>query len=249
MPGAVRYGIFEGLPLTQALSTRQGGVSPEPYHSLNMGLRTGDAVANVEKNRLLFFEHLKLNIKETAFQSQVHSDHIRRVSQPGLIPRCDAMITNVPGLTLTVQAADCAPVFIYDPQNHAGGVVHSGWRGTAQNIAGKTIAAMSRAFGSRPSELRAAIGAAIQARNYQVDEKTAAHFEAGFLLPDGPGHFKLDVSGAIQAQLIAAGLAAKNIERDTTCTYEAAELFYSYRRDGARSGRMMGVLCLENKEC
>ncbi|HED09600.1 MAG TPA: peptidoglycan editing factor PgeF [Caldithrix abyssi] len=244
MAQVVRYGIFEGLPLTQALSTRKGGVSPAPYHSLNMGLRTGDDPRNVEKNRRLFFELLRLRPEETIFQSQVHGDHVRRVSRPGLIPNCDATITDTPGLNLTVQTADCFPLFFYDPRNHACGVAHSGWRGTAQNIAGKTVAAMRRTFGSRPAELLAAVGAGVQPRNYQVDEKTAAHFEPAFLQPDGPGHYKLDVQSAIYAQLLEAGLTGQNIERDKSCTYEAADLFYSYRRDGARSGRMMGVICL-----
>ncbi len=241
----VRHGLFDGLPLIQALSTRPGGFSRGSYASLNMGLRTGDDPARVEKNRALFFGYLGLNPADTVFPSQVHGNHVQRVRQPGLVPRCDALITDAPGLNLTVQAADCFPLFLYDPAHHACGVIHSGWRGTAQNIAGETIAAMKRAFGSQPGQMLAAIGAGIQQHNYQVDEKTAAHFKPAFLQGDGPGHYKLDVQGAIYAQLIAAGIMPQNIERDTSCTFDNATLYYSYRRDGAGSGRMMGVMCLK----
>ncbi len=241
----VRYGLFDGRPVIQALSTRPGGFSRGSYASLNMGLRTGDDPERVEKNRALFFRHLGLNPADTVFPSQVHGARVQRVQQPGLIPRCDALITDRPGLNLTVQAADCFPLFLYDPEHHACAVIHSGWRGTALNIAGETIIAMKRAFGTQPNRLLAAIGAGIQPRNYQVDEKTAAHFKPAFLQADGPGHYKLDVQSAIYAQLIAAGIMPRNIEQDTNCTYDNAGLYYSYRRDGTGSGRMMGVMCLK----
>ncbi|RMH60751.1 MAG: peptidoglycan editing factor PgeF [Calditrichaeota bacterium] len=239
-----RYAIFEKAPLIQALSTRPGGVSAPPYHHLNLGLRTGDDPENVWANRRKFFNHFGLDIERAVWPSQVHKDYIHVALEPGVIIDCDAVITRVSGLTLTVQAADCAPVFIYDPRNHACGVVHSGWRGTVKQIVYKTIRRMQKVFGSAPETLLVAVGAAIRQPHYQVDETTAAHFDGAFLEEDGSGHYLLDVTGAIVRQLQNAGVDPVHIEVDPLSTYDHPDLFYSYRRDGSKSGRMMGLLCL-----
>ena len=239
-----RYSIFNSYPVVQALSTRPGGVSRPPLHYLNMGLRTGDDPEAVHENRRIFFDYLGLDGARAVRPSQVHGDYVHVAVEPGLITDCDALITRERGLTLTVQAADCATVYFYDPVRHACGVAHSGWRGTAKNIAVKTLQRMQRVFGSNPKNMITAIGAGISQRNYQVDAATAAYFDAAFLKKDGPTHYKLDVSGAIRRQLLQCGIREENLETDPLCTYDHSDLFYSYRRDGDQSGRMMGVLCL-----
>jgi len=238
----IRFDIFRDTPLVQAFSTRRGGVSNGPFSSLNLGRSTADDGENVEHNRRLFFDELNVDPERLVFPQQVHSAHAAIVSSPGVVSNCDALITATPGLFLTIQTADCFPVFLYEAEKSVVALIHSGWRGTAASICSNTIAKMVETFGCRPGKMLAAIGPGITQKNYQVDETTAAQFSDEYLLPDGPGHFRLDVRGAIVRQLADAGIPAGNIEIDKRCTFENKELFYSYRRDGQKSGRMMGVL-------
>ena len=237
------FSLFRNRPgLLQAFSTRKGGVSPPPYAQLNLGLHTGDRRENVLKNRAIFFDALPVPKDRLVFPEQVHSDHVQLVKKPGMVPACDALITSQRNLFLTIQTADCFPVFLYDPLVQAVGIVHSGWRSTAKQIVAKTIRFMEAELQAKPERLLAAIGPGVQQACYQVDKKTASYFSDDVLLPDGSGHFKLDVQGAIVSQLHQAGVTEEHIERDKTCTHCAAELYYSYRRDGINSGRMMGVI-------
>ncbi len=237
------FSLFQNQPrLVQAFSTRKGGVSFPPYGALNLGLHTGDKRENVYKNRALYFEALHIPQDKLVFPEQVHSDCVKVVDKPGKVSRCDALIARNSNLFLTIQTADCFPVFLYDPQARVVGIIHSGWRGTARNIVGKTIALMESECNVNPERIIAAIGPGVQQSCYQVDDQTASHFNERDLVPDGIGHFKLDVQGAIVRQLQNAGVADERMERDTTCTHCETDLYYSYRRDGHQSGRMMGVI-------
>jgi len=228
--------------LLQAFSTRLGGFSAAPYDSLNLGMHSGDDKQLVAQNRRLFFKQLNIPEDRLVFPEQVHSANVQLVSESGIVAQCDALITSEKNLFLTIQTADCFPIFLYDPSAQAVGIVHSGWRGTAANIVQKTISLMENRLHCRAENMIAAIGVGVQQSCYQVDTETASHFDAKYGLPDGPGHFKLDVQSAIADQLFKAGLSQKNIEIDKTCTHCAADRYYSYRRDGKESGRMMGVI-------
>ncbi len=233
--------------LLQINSTRVGGSSTEPYHFLNLGMHSGDDRQTVHKNRTHFFNILAIPENRLVFPEQVHSDNVIWVQDPGIVRDCDALVTNVPNLFLTIQTADCFPVFLFDPMRQVIAIIHSGWRGTAKNIVQKAIRLMSENGNSLPEDILAGIGPGIQQSCYQVDEKTSSHFDTTYLIPDGPGHFKLDVQGAILDQLLDAEIKWDNIEVDSTCTHCAKGLYYSYRRDGQRSGRMMGVIGFRSK--
>jgi purine-nucleoside/S-methyl-5'-thioadenosine phosphorylase / adenosine deaminase len=239
------FPLFEKLPLLHANSTRFGGVSTGNYSSLNLGIKTNDSPENIQQNRALFFDHFKISQENLVFPRQVHADYVEAVDKPGIIKDCDALITSTPGLAITIQTADCFPLFIYDQRNHTCAIVHSGWRGTAKNIAQKTLAKMYTFYKTKPGDVLVAIGAGIQQKNYQVDGETAKYFDPAFLLADGKNHFKLSVQDAIISQLREYGVPSQNIEVDRTCTFEAKEKYFSYRRDGVESGRMMGFICLD----
>lgn len=228
--------------LLQAYSTRNGGYSKAPYHSLNLGMHSGDHKPTVEKNRQFFFNQINIPQQRLIFPEQVHSDHIIHATSPGIVPECDALITAEKNLFLTIQTADCFPIFLFDPQAEVVGIVHSGWRGTSKNIVGKAISLMEEKLSCQSKDIIAGIASGVQQSCYQVDETTAAHFDETYLIADGPGHFKLDVQGNIIDQLKDAGLSKRNIQWDATCTHCAADIYYSYRRDGLHSGRMMGVI-------
>ncbi len=245
-PELVTFRIFEGFPeLVHGFSTRKGGVSKPPFDALNLGLSTGDNPRVVEQNRERYFNALGIVRERVVFPQQVHSADVQIVTAPGIVEQCDALITQKTNLFLSIQTADCFPVFLFHPQTRTVAIVHSGWRGTAQNIVGKAVRLMREKLGVPSAELLVAIGPGVQQSCYQVDQKTAEHFLPQYLLPDGPGHFKLDVQGAIVYQLKEVGIPEGNIEMDQRCTHCEATLFYSYRRDGQKSGRMMGIIGLK----
>ncbi|KAA3614900.1 MAG: peptidoglycan editing factor PgeF [Calditrichaeota bacterium] len=244
MINATQFSLFDNQPIIHANSTRAGGMSEGTFSSLNLGLNTNDNLEKVKQNRTIFFNHFNLNQNNLVFPGQIHSDQVKIVDQPGIVSDCDALITSTPGLTLTIQTADCFPLFIYDPIKHICAIVHSGWRGSAKNIASKTILKMQENFNSKSKNLLIAIGAGIQQKNYQVDTATASNFSKKFLIADGENHYKLSVQDVILNQLLEMGVYEENIEADKTCTFEAIEKYYSFRRDGAKSGRMMGFIGL-----
>ena len=241
----LQFQIFQEFPnLKQAFSTRTGGVSRAPYDSLNLGLHSGDHFPDVKKNRKLFFQHMGIEGDHVVYPEQTHSANIAVVIEPGTVQNCDALITNKTNLFLSIQTADCFPVFLFDPDKSVVALVHSGWRGTAQNIVGKTLIRLQGIFNSNTTNLLAAIGPGVLQRNYQVDTLVAKHFSDTYLIKDGPGHFKLDIRQAIYNQLLDGGVQTGNIEIIPVCSFEEKGLFYSYRRDGQKSGRMMGIIGL-----
>lgn len=111
-----------------AMSTRVGGVSPEPL-GMNLSFRVDDDPANVVENRKRFFGSLEFWESECAIPHQCHSANVQIVSNPGEYEACDGLITEVVGLPLVVTVADCLPVVLYDPAKSVLGLVHAGWRG------------------------------------------------------------------------------------------------------------------------
>lgn len=271
--------------LVHGFSTRLGGFS-RAYGkgALNLGFTKDDARATVERNRKIFLRELaaagKLRgrIVGTDFGSivtlrQVHSDVIHCV---GALPRValagDGLLTATPGLLLAIQTADCLPVILVDLKRRAVGAFHAGWRGTVKRIVEKGVGAMRRWFGSRPRDLKAAIGPGIHDCCYEVGEEVRTKFESQFAYADAlfhevresdpvrekypllfltaraPGHSKLpkkiflDLVEANRRQLLAAGVPAKSIEASPLCTACRTDLLFSYRAEKGKTGRMMGVV-------
>lgn len=272
--------------LVHGFSTRDAGFS-RAYgnRDLNLGFTKDDSKAAVERNRAAFLQELgvvasRRRGSKTGKNSgwplitlrQIHSDVIHRVdSIPDEPLFGDGMITATPGLLLAIQTADCLPVILVDAKSHAVGVFHAGWRGTVQRIVEKGVGEMHRCFGTRPRDLKAAIGPGIQGCCYEVGEEVRTKFESQFeygselfreikesdpvrekypllfLTARAPGHsvlpkkIFLDLVEANRRQLLAAGLAKKNIESSPLCTNCHPEMLFSYRAEKGKTGRMMGV--------
>ena len=203
---------------------------------------------------------------------QVHSDLIHCVSE---IPRealaGDGLITQTPGLLLAILTADCLPVILVDTRRRAVGVFHAGWRGTVKRIVEKGVGEMQRCFGTRPGDLRVAIGPGVHGCCYAVGPEVRIQFESQFeygsalfreveesdpvrekypmlfLTARAPGHSELpkkiflDLVEANRRQLLAAGVAAKNISASPLCTSCRTDLLFSYRAEKGITGRMMAV--------
>src|SRR5579872_5722233 len=182
------------------------------------------------------------------------------------------MVTNVDGILLGIQTADCLPVILVDPKRRAVGVFHAGWRGTVQRIVEKGVGEMIRRFGSHPRDLKAAIGPGIHGCCYEVGEEVRTRFESQFayaaklfrevkesdpvrekypllfLTARAPGHSELpkkiflDLVEANCQQLLAAGVPKRNIESSPLCTQCRPELLFSYRAEKGKTGRMMAAV-------
>lgn len=231
--------------VTHVFTTRSGGVSQGPYESLNLTWSRGDDKTAVEENRRRVTEALGLD--RLVFANQVHGRTVLKVDGPSeggwSAGEGDALITNQPGLGLCAQTADCVPVLLFDSANRAVGAIHSGWRGTVQNIIQATLDAMVETYGTDPGNVRAAIGPSISKENYRVGPEVLEQFEALFGPLDntmaGPldeeSGAGLDVVEACYRQLVAAGVSAGSISRTGGCTFSEESTFFSSRR-AARDG-------------
>lgn len=230
-------------PVRAGFSTRNGGVSPMPYGSLNLGLSTADSNENVLQNRTLAAAHFGLTKDQMAIAGQVHGSRVLTVTGPGLFPGYDGLVTNQPNLLLSISAADCAALLLADPSAGVIGACHAGWRGHVAGIVDHTIEAMT-GLGASPDRIRAYIGPCISVNQFEVGEEVAEQFEPIFVVrrPEWPRPH-INLTGSIGLNLVRCGLFPENIEPSTECTVTHSDLFFSHRGQNGITGRMMGFIC------
>ena len=237
--------IFKHHPEIECgFSTKVGPNANPPYY-FNLSYSVGDRKEIVDINRKLFFNELDLNENMVSYQKQVHEENIREVNVSGNCGESDALITTSKNLGLAISSADCPAVFIYDPVQKIIAAVHSGWRGTERKIVQKTIIKLKEEFNSNPSDLICYIGPSISQKNYEVSEEVAHKFDDEFILKNG-NKFYLDLSGANYKMLIDEGVKKINIQGSGLCSFEYESLLHSYRRDGQKSGRALGVITIKD---
>jgi YfiH family protein len=235
--------IFDYSKVIAAQSTRKGGISPEPFLSLNLGLSVNDDEQNVWKNRELFFEKLGIAMNEVSRCYQVHGAEVLTVTQPVTNEKYDAQITNIPGIFLAVSIADCTPVLIHDSKNNAVAAIHAGWRGTAGKIVENAMQLMNKNYGTNGKDCKAFIGACISYENFEVGDEVAENFEASFKKFDPlKKKWLVDLKKANQQQLLDWGLKKENIEISDLCTVENNNTFFSHRKEKGVTGRMMAII-------
>jgi polyphenol oxidase len=247
-----------------AFSTRGGGVSPMTEQALNLAGFNEDAAENIYENRRRF---LKLFPGEWTLTGcwQVHSADVRVVAseadanpRPGVLgdeQYCDALVSNTPRILLSVKTADCVPILIGDARTRAFAAVHAGWRGTSTSIIVRAIERLQTAYGSRASDLRAAIGPAANVCCYEVGTDVINVFKERFadskklFTPTREGHARIDLHQANRDQLLGAGVLPERIHSAPFCTMDRNDLFFSYRREKklhGRVGRLMSVIGRES---
>ncbi|MEI6847081.1 MAG: peptidoglycan editing factor PgeF [Chlorobiaceae bacterium] len=238
------FSKYVGLIALQ--STRKGGVSTGAYSSLNLGNNTGDDPELVHQNTLRLCHAAGINPERMVSSIQIHGTEILYAEKPGQYDGYDAFITNKKNLFLCIFTADCFPVLLYDPLNHALGAVHSGWKGSSEKIVMKTVKAMERNFNSIPAQCLAFIGTGISSVAYEVGCEIAMKFDTDFfrILPTRQNEkkYQLDLGGVNYQQLVASGIPASNIEYSPFCSYRNSELFFSHRRDNSKTGRMVSLI-------
>ncbi|MET0935704.1 MAG: peptidoglycan editing factor PgeF [Luteibacter sp.] len=221
-----------------AVTTRQGpGVSVAPYDRLNLGLRSGDDQAAVGANRAVLAPALHLPA-EPLWLRQVHGIGVVEAPQEDE-PAADAAVARGPGQVLAILTADCLPVLFVSADGGTIGAAHAGWRGLAAGVLENTVATMAA------DGIQAWLGPAIGAASYEVGEEVRAAFvdadpgAAGVFSPTRPGHWLCDLYELARRKLATAGVAT--VSGGGFDTFRDERL-YSYRRDGAASGRFATLI-------
>lgn len=239
-------------------STRIGGHSSGgSYASFNLGEYTLDSTASIAANRQLLALELGISVHQIYNAHQVHGKSVKLIDtqliqcsakeRKNTLQGFDALICNTPDCCITVTTADCVPILLYDPIQKAIAAIHSGWKSTLLNIIQETIQEMKRHFGTAATDLIAAIGPCISKAVYEVGEDVYSSFiKKGFDTDDlfeatSNNKYLFDIRKTVLKQLLKEGV--KNIELSPYCTYTNKELFFSARRQGTDSGRMLsGIL-------
>jgi hypothetical protein len=235
--------LLSKYPLVRfAMSTRVGGISPEPF-GLNLSFRVGDDPANVLENRKRFFGSLGFVESGSAIPHQCHSSNVQIVSVPGEYESCDGLITEAFGLPLVVTIADCLPIVLFEPQKRVIGIVHAGWKGTTQGIAAEAMELLLEHSNGSASEMLAFLGPSAGVCCYEVGGEVAQLFSLDEVEQRDDRLF-LDLKKSNVSQLLGCGMKEGNIEVSPFCTICNPQFFHSYRRDKNSSGRMMAVISL-----
>ena len=252
----IRHKALElGNGIIAFTTTRNGGVSiDEKYKSLNLGTYTNDRIEYIIENKRRLCDELSISERSMYNAHQIHGDKIIDINNEivsmtddekrSKLDGCDAMITNIKGICITVTTADCVPVLIYEKNNHVAAAIHSGWRGTLKNIAEKTITKMKDKYDCSVHDMKAVIGPCISGKNYQIgndikDIFTSADKEYGkfFINDKNKGKSRMEIRRIVEFQLKSCGI--KDIDVSKHCTFEEENLFFSARRQGNDSGRML----------
>ncbi|VBB48210.1 conserved hypothetical protein [uncultured Paludibacter sp.] len=241
-------------------STRNSGVSEGNFSSLNLGLYSTDKQEFIQENFNLLFNFTGIKPEQLFIPHQTHSDEIividedfltkTRETQQFLLYGKDGLITKISDIYIGVTTADCVPILIYDPKQKAVAAVHAGWRGTCSKILSKTIEKMQSEFNSHPDDLFAVFGPSISVDVYNVGNELVDEFQKTgfdtkeiFQLKDGKYH--LDLWKANRNLLLEKGLKKENIEISGHCTFSEPDKFFSARKLGIKSGRMISVIGLK----
>ena len=259
--GPTRVVAFPHLTVKHGCSTRVGGVSRQPWESLNLGFTVGDDPAAVWENRKRFAACLGMENLSSVL-SMTHGKEVARIFEAAPLPTdlssplraphsADACITDRPGVPLVLTVADCVPVLFHDPKTSSIGLAHAGWRGTVAGIVTETVLAMIEAYGSNPADILVGIGPSIGPDAFEVGPEVVEEFRAAFpdqenlIRPVGEtGKAMIDLWQANTAMAVRGGVKPENVVVSGWCTVSHPDLFFSHRRDHGRTGRLLAGIIL-----
>lgn len=243
MLSLLRSPLLDRHGFTHGFTTRAGGVSAPPFDTLNLARNVSDSADAVVENHRRLADLLGF---EALFEvSQVHGRAVRELephasAEAVRAEEGDALVARSSGQAVAVRVADCVPLLLADPRSGAVAAVHAGWRGVEARIAEAAIARL----GADPGIVLAAIGPHIRLGHFEVGPEVADRLEAvahGVACADRTGDKPhVDLSAILRAQLRALGVT--QIDDVGGCTFADRARFFSFRRDGAASGRQVGVI-------
>ena len=200
----------------------------------------------IKENRDEFISKLELEHSIFKFPEQTHSNNVKIVNESNIYVDTDGVISTSSKFGLGILIADCAPIFLYNVNTNHFGLIHSGWRGSANKI---TSIALNKLIekGSNPSDVKAVIGPSIGKCCFEIGKEVSELFDTRYIEPEVGSKFRLDLKALLQNQLISNGLMEKNLMIDSRCTFCEKNKFFSYRRDGQSAGRMLAIMGWKNK--
>ena len=242
-------------------TTRFGGVSRGKYASMNMSFSNGDDNANVLENFKWISATLGLDYKKLVFSHQTHTTNLKVITQEdigkGIIKDrdysdIDGILTNLKGVGLVTQFADCVPLLFYDKNNKAIAASHAGWRGTVGEIARKTVEKMTEVFGSNPKDILVAIAPSICKNCYEVDDivindvKKIKGLDLKKIIEKKEnGKYLFDLWECNRQILINANILEKNITITDLCTNCNSHIFHSHRATNGIRGNNAAIIALK----
>ncbi len=195
------------------------------------------------RNRRALFAETGVPESSVALMGQVHGVSIAFADAGGLYPGVDGLISTIPGILLGVLVADCVPLLLYDPANHAAGAIHCGWRSLTGGIVERALASMRETIGTASERVLAALGPAAGACCYETGPEVAAKLKPASVVRRG-GAWYADLKAELAARLRESGVQACNIEINPDCTI-CNTRYFSHRRQKGTAGRMMGFIVLK----
>jgi YfiH family protein len=249
-----QFDSFADFPIVHGVFSRKGGVSPEPWRSLNLGGTVGDTRSDVIENRKRIFDGMGREVSSHFDVWQVHGTEIliplqpRGFNEPHL--RADGILTDKPKITLLMRFADCVPIMLYDPRKHVAGLVHAGWQGTVKKIVARAVEKMQESFQCVPKDIHAGIGPSIGPDHYEIQKDVIERFQGIFgkeetdsFVSLNEQKLTLDLWKANEFILRKAGV--ENIEISGLCTACDLTRWYSHRAENGITGRFGAVIGLK----
>ena len=250
--------------LLHFISTRKGGVSQGKYASLNLAYHCGDKKELVDENIKRLCEKLHITPTSLVAPNQVHGDRVAIIDnsflqlttdeQAAFLNETDALITDTPGICISIATADCVPILVYAPDKQVVAAIHAGWRGTVAHIAAKTIERMVKRFDCDPNLMRCLIGPYISQEMFEVGEEVVEAFKQSDIdlskhgeRNNETGKMHIHLGSVNRNQLTDAHIPLAQIELTDLCSFKRSDLFFSARREGIESGRMLSGICLLEK--
>lgn len=250
----LRFFQFESLSnqkVQHAIFTRQGGVSPSPWSSLNFGATVGDQLERVAQNKERALRAAGRPVNSVYDVWQVHSATVVHADRPRTDrppEKADGIVTGTGGLTLVMRFADCVPILIFDPVTDSVGMAHAGWVGTVRKIAVELVARLQQQFSARPPDMLAGIGPSIGPDHYPIGPEVVDQVQTAFgadarrHLSQHNGDIHFDLWSANRTQLESCGVGS--IELAEICTACHVEDWYSHRGESGMTGRFGALVSL-----
>jgi polyphenol oxidase len=242
--------MLELTHVSHGFSCRAGGVSQSPFDSLNLAYHTPDVAEDVTQNRRIAAMSILHAAHDIVTARQVHGSRCVQVGTAADdIGEADALWSQQGGIVLGVMVADCVPILITERKGRSIAAIHAGWRGTAARITA-TCADALICQGAKVQDLVAAVGPAIGPCCFEIGEEVAKKMSAlsrqrnPGLCYEKDGRWRADLWELNREILLQKGFVSENIDVLRVCTY-CSPRFFSYRRDGPRSGRQAGLIALK----
>ena len=252
---------YDIAPEVMAFSTtRHGGVSTGLHSDFNINVRCGDTPENIQANRNLLCEELGIDDDHLIIPNhQKHDVEIRQIApeffkipevvKHMLLDGIDGVMTNMEGVFVGISTADCIPVLLYDTKHKACCAVHAGWKGTAKRVLEKAVLSMSLAYDTDTKYLKAVIGPGISLKNFEVGDEVYEIFASSNFDMDRISKrydkWHIDLWECNKIQLLELGVPEENIHIEGICTYDNTDDYFSARKMGKMSGRILSGLILK----